>query len=208
MVDPGYSVDLGRFAGAAFLDSKTLIALGENKSYVILRESDSADSNKNFRYFLESFDRFDEVSRSRLSTVRARMMYVMSLAFDPMANALYTVTVPNSKFKRLVVSRFDRSDLVLSEEFSPMIAPGRGLRFSGERRSLDELFVTGASVADGRMYAISAAYGMLLIIDLNTHAVIAAYTVPGLDRPTGIAIKGSELYIVNEDAIVSMVGRP
>jgi hypothetical protein len=96
IIDPGFSIDLGDFAGAAFLDSRTVMALGENRSYVVLREDDKADADKNFRFFLESFDKFSEVSRSRLSTVRARMMYTMSLAFDPEGKSLYTITVPNA----------------------------------------------------------------------------------------------------------------
>ena len=82
IVDAGFSVDLGRFAGAAFLDKGMVLAVGENKSYVVLEPSDKADADANFRFFLESFDTFDEVSRSRFGTVRARMMYVMSAAYD------------------------------------------------------------------------------------------------------------------------------
>lgn len=208
IVDPGFSVDLGQFAGAAFLDGNTVMALGENKSYVILHEGDHADADKNFRYFLESFDQFDEVSRARLSTVRARMMYVKSLAFDPATKSLYTVTVPNTKVRRLVISRFDRVDMTLSEEFVPALAPASGLKFRGANRSLDELYVTGAAVADGQMYAISAAYGTLLTIDLAARSVVAAHAIRGLENPTGIAIKGGDLYVVNGTGIVSMIEKP
>ncbi len=206
IVDPGFSVDLGRFAGAAFLDGKTVMALSENKSYVVLRENDRADADKNFRFYLESFDKFDQVSRSRLSTMRARMMYVMSLAFDPATDSLYTVTVPNSKARRFVISRFDRRDMTLSEEFTPALGPG--LKFNGEKRSLDELYVTGAAVAGGRLYAVSAAFSTLLTIDLATHTVVAAHAVPGLERPSGVAIKGGDFYIVCEDGEVVIAGKP
>ena len=208
IVDPGFSIDLGKFGGAAFLDGQTVMALGENKSYVVLSEKDGADADKNFRYFLESFDRFEEMSRSRLGTVRARMMYVMSLAFDPAANSLYTVTVPNSKYKRLVVSRFDRRDLTLSEEFAPAIAAGSGLTFSGEKRSLDELFVTGAAVENGRLHAVSAAYNLLITIDLAGHSVVSAHSIPGLVRPTGLAIKGGEFYVCSEGGEIFVIARP
>ncbi len=205
IVDPGFSVDLGRFTGVAFLDGRTVMALGENKSFVILREDDHADAGKNFRFFLESFDKFEELSRSRLTTVRARMMYTMSLAFDPGTNSLYTVTVPNSKVKRLVVSRFDRRDLTLSEEFVPALAPESGLKPSGGKRTLDELYVTGAAIAGGRLYAVSAAYSTLLTIDLRTHSVIAAHGIQGLSRPTGLAIKGNDFYVVNADGEVFVI---
>jgi disulfide bond formation protein DsbB len=208
VVDPGFSIDLGRFAGAAFLERKTVMAVGENKSYVVLRESDQADADKNFRFFVESPDRFEEVSRSRLGTVRARMMYTMSLAFDPVTNSVYTITVPNAKVKRLVVSRFDRRDLTLSEEFMPVLASGSGLTLSGEKRSLDEYYVTGATIDDGRLYAISAAFSTLLTIDLAAHAVVAAHAIPGLDRPVGLAIKGNDFYIAGEGGALAIVPRP
>jgi disulfide bond formation protein DsbB len=207
VVDPGYSVDLGNFAGAAFLDGKDVMALGENKSYVVLREDDKADADGNFRYFLESFDRFSEVRRSRFGTVRARMMFTMSLAFDPASRSLYTVTVPNSKSKGMVVSRFDRRDLTLSEEFTPVLKPGAGPVLAG-KRSLDEYYVTAATIENGRMYALSAAFSTLLTIDLATRQVVAAYAIPGLDRPTGVAVKGDSFYIVCQDGRVVTVTKP
>jgi hypothetical protein len=208
IVDTGFSVDLGQFAGAAFLDTSTVLAVGENKSFVVLKENDTADADRNFRFFLESFDRFDEVSRSRFGTVRARMMYTMSAAFDPATKSIYTLTVPNTKVKRLIVSRFDRRDMTLSEEFSPTLAANAGLTLSGEKRSLDELYVTGAAVADGRLYAISAAHGVLLTIDLASHAVVAAHAVAGAGRPVGLAIKGGDIYLVDADGAVRVVSRP
>ncbi len=208
IVDPGYSIDLGHFAGAAFLDGKTVMALGENKSFTILRENDGADANRNYRYFLESFDKFDEVSRSRLGTVRARMMYVMSLAYDPATNSLYTFTVPNSKTKGLVVSRFDRSDMTLSEEYVLKLAPESGLKLSAKNRSLGDLYVTGAAISEGRVYAISAAYSTLLTIDLAGRAIVAAHAIPGLIRPVGIAVRGGDFYIAGEGGEVFVIARP
>jgi len=208
VVDPGYSIDLGQFAGATFLERKIVMAVGENKSYVVLRENDKADADKNFRFFLDSFDKFDEVSRSRLGTVRARMMYTMSLAFDPATKSIYTVTVPNARVKRLVVSRFDRRDLTLSEEFMPALGEESGLRLAGDKRSLDEYYVTGATIDGGRLYAISAAFSTLLTIDLVTHTVVAAHAIPGLSRPVGLTIKGDDLYIVGDSGVLAVVARP
>jgi disulfide bond formation protein DsbB len=206
IVDAGYSVDLGTFAGAAFLDKGALMAVGDNKSFVIVRPSARGDADANFRYFLESAGAFDEVSRSRFGTVRARMMYIQSAAFDPATGSIYTVTVPNNKVKRLVVSRFDRRDMTLSEEFTPTLAPDAGLVLS-PKRTLDELFVTGACVADGSLYALSAAYSTLLKIDPVSHRVTAAYAIPGLVAPTGLAAKGEELYIIGQDGRVWVVGK-
>jgi disulfide bond formation protein DsbB len=207
IVDAGYSVDLGTFAAAAFLDKGALLAVGENKSFVVVRPTAKGDANANFRYFLESAGAFDELSRSRFGTVRARMMYIESAAFDPATASIYTVTVPNNKVKRLVVSRFDRRDMTLSEEFTPTLAPDAGLALS-PKRTLDELFVTGSTVADGSLYALSAAYSTLLKIDLASHRVVAAYAVPGLVEPTGLAAKGDELFIIGSDARIWVVARP
>jgi len=199
VVDVGFSVDLARFTAAAFLDSRTVLAMAENKSYVILRESDKADAAANYRYFLESFDAFEEVGRSRLTTVRAKMMYVMAAAFDPATASLYTVTVPNAKTKRFVVSRFDRRDMTLAEEFTPTLAEGAGLAFRDEKGSLDSFYATGAAFYDGRLYVLSAAHSTLLVIDPASRTVVAAYAIPGLSKPSGLAIKGSEFVIVSED---------
>ncbi len=205
IIDPGYSVDLGEFGAGAFVDQGAVMAVGENKSYVLLAPTDKADADANFRFFLESFDRFDERTRSRFGTVRARMMYVMSAAYNPATRSVYTVTVPNNKVKRLVVSRFG-PDMVLSEEFSPTLASDSGLTLAG-KRSLDEFYVTGAAIAGGRMYTISAAFNTLLTIDLHTRSVTAARAVPGLARPVGIAAKGDELYIVGDGGRVWVVGQ-
>jgi disulfide bond formation protein DsbB len=206
VIDVGYSVDLGQFGATAFLEKGRVMAVGENKSYVVLEPSDKADADANFRYFLESFDQFNEVSRSRFGTVRARMMYVLSAAYDPASRSVYTVTVPNNKVKRLVVSRFG-PDMTLSEEYAPVLSPDSGLAPAG-KRTLDEYYVTGAAIADGRMYAISAAFNTLLTIDLATRAVVAAHAVPGIAKPTGIAVKGDELYIVGESGTVWVISRP
>jgi disulfide bond formation protein DsbB len=201
VIDAGYSVDLGRFGAGAWLDRGQVIAVSENKSYVILQPTDAADAGANFRYFLESFDRFNEVTRSRFGTIRARMMYVLSAAFDPSTASIYTITVPNNKVKRLVVSRFDRRDLTLSEEYSPTLAPDAGL-VPAAKRTLDEFFVTGAAITGRRLYAISAAFSTLLEIDLDRRAVVSARAVPGITRPVGVAIKDGEIYVLGEDGRV------
>ncbi len=207
VVDAGYSVDLARFAGAAFLDGRAVIAVSENKSYVVLREKDGADAAANFRYFRESFDQFEEVRRGRFGTVRARMMYVMSAAYDPARQSIYTVTVSNERNRGLVVSRFDRRDLTLSEEFVLRLSPDAAVQLKG-KRTLDELYVTAAAVRDGRLYALSAAYSTLLEIDLESRAIVAAATIPGLSRPSGLAFKGAELWVVTEEGHLLTVTSP
>lgn len=208
IVDAGYSVDVGRFAGAAFLGSGTVMAVSENKSFVVLKERERAAPAAHFRFFLESPDAFDEVSRSRLSTVRARMMYILSLAFDAGTESLFTFTVPNGKSRRLVVSRFDRRDLTLSAEFSPSLPASATSALQGPDRSLDELYVTAATFSDGRLYGLSAAHATLLAIDPGRGSVVAGYAIPGLVRPTGIARKGDRFHVVSADGTVFIVEAP
>jgi disulfide bond formation protein DsbB len=193
VVDPMFSVDLARFAAAAFLDSQRVIAVSENKSFVVLRErgtsgADADVTTESFRFFLESPAAFDEVSRGRFATIRAKMSYIMSAAADPATKSILTVTVPNARGRRLIVSRFDSSDMTLSEEFVPKGAPG-----------LDRLYVTAATIAGGRLYLLSAAHATLVTVDLASRSVIDARTIPGLERPTGIAIKGGALHVVTAD---------
>jgi DNA-binding beta-propeller fold protein YncE len=205
IVDTGFSVDLARFAACAFLEPGTVMAVSENKSYVALRESDRADAAANYRFFLASFDKFNEVARSRLTTVRARMMYVMAAAFDPETQSVFTVTVPNARVKRLVVSRFDRRDMTLSEEFTPALSPASGLTFKAVNGSLDSMYVSGAAFASGKIYAISAAFGTLLVIDPQTRTVVTAHAIPGLERPVGIAVKGVEAFIIDAAGALTIV---
>jgi disulfide bond formation protein DsbB len=207
VIDPGFSVDVGRLTGITAVDSDTLLALGHNKSFVLLEDSGGkADEDANYRYFLESFGAFNEVRRGRFATVRARMNYVMSVGYGSEVDSFYTVTVPNRRYQRLVISRFDRSDMTLSEELRPRLAPG--LAFAGDERSLDEYYVTGIAVEGNRLYAVSAAFRTLVIFDLDRGELVAAHGLEGPEEPTGLALQGSELYVVNGSGDVVVVERP
>jgi disulfide bond formation protein DsbB len=197
-IDPGYSVDLSGLAGAAFLDSHTVMALSQTKSYVIVRENDSVDQNATFRFFLDNSGRFEEITRGRFATVRARMNYVLSLAWDGARGFLYTVSVPNPRSPRFVVSRFDRGDMTLSEEFLPRLDPASGLQLQAGR-ALDEYVVTAATFQDGRLYALSASYRTLLTVDPATHLVAGACGFSGPDRPAGLAIRNGAVSVIDAD---------
>jgi disulfide bond formation protein DsbB len=203
-VDPNFSVDLATFGDGAVLDDGSVLALSENKSYVILRENQHADANATYRYFLTPGP-FEEVTRGRFATVRAKMNFVRSVAFDPDTHSLYTVSLPNPRAPQVVVSRFDRSDLTLSQESITSLSPDLRLRAG---RSLDELYVVAATVWRGRLWALSAAYSTLLAIDPDDATVVDAYALPRLDRPAGIAITHDELMIAAEDGAFVTVPAP
>jgi len=68
--------------------------------------------------------------------------------------------------------------------------------------------VTGATVADGRLYAISAAYSTLLVVDLERKAVETAYALPDIEQPVGLAVRGSQLLVAQSDGRIAVVERP
>jgi disulfide bond formation protein DsbB len=136
------------------------------------------------------------------------MMYVMSLAYDPASDSLFTITVPNAKTRQLVISRFDRKDLMLSEEFVPRIGPESGLALRDGGHSLAEYYLTGATVVDGRLFAVSPAYSTLLCVDLAGRSVVAAYALDGIEGATGIAVRHGEVFIAGEGNSVCVFDRP
>ena len=202
-LDAGFAVDLSPLAGAAFLGD-TLAVLATNKSYALLRPDSAADPGHEWRHFRATTGGVAELRRARFATVRARQMYVMSLAFDPAAQELITVSVPSARHQRLVVSRFARHDWLLSSEFEPRLAPGLTL---AEGRGLGEYVVTGAVVEGGLLYAVSAAYATLLVVDLAERTLRAAYAVPGLVQPTALALRGTELLVGQADGCLTAIER-
>ncbi len=204
-LDPHFAVDLTPLAGASFIGD-TLAAVSTNKSYVLLRPDPETDEETEWRHFLTTSGGVSELSRSRLATVRAKQMYILSAAYDPDADELVTVSVPSPRHQRMVVSRFDRSDLMISSEFLPRVAPS--LALAGPERSLAEYVVTGAAVADGMLYAVSAAYSAVLVVDLAARTVVEAHSVPGIEQPVGIALRGDEWLIAQADGRVAVVTRP
>lgn len=206
VLDAGFSVDLTPLAGAAFLGRDTLAVLSTNKSYALLTPDPNADEGLEWRHFLSSDGEVRELKLGRFQTVRAHQMYALSLAYDPAAGELITVSVPNPQHRQLVVSRFSREDLVLSSEFVPSLSPD--LVPAVGTRGLGDYMVTGTTVADGRLYAISAEYSTLLVVDLGAKEVLAAYAVPGLVRPVGLTARGSELLVAQADGRVAVIERP
>jgi hypothetical protein len=204
--DRGYSIDLSPLAGATFVGGDTMAVLATNKSYILLRPDLGADAAREWRHFRETDGTMAEVRRGRFATVRARQMYALALAYDPAADELITVSVPSPRHRRLVVSRFDRGDLTLASEFLPRLGPG--LERRDAERGLGDYLVTGADVADGHLYAISAAYSTILVVDLASRTLTAAYAVPGLCDPVGLAVRGQELLVAQGDGRIAVLPRP
>ncbi len=205
VMDPGFSVDLGPLVGAAFVGD-TLAVLADNKTWAALLPTLGAAPDSEWRHYLVSDGRMSEVGLGRFQTVRAHQMYVMSLAFDPAAQELITVSVPNPRHHQLVVSRFARGDMTLSSEFEPRLGPG--LALVSPNRSLADYVVTGATVAGNRLYAVSAAYSTLLVMDMSTGMVAAAHAMPGVSHLVGLATRGSQLLVAQSDGRIAVLERP
>ena len=206
VLDKGYSVDLTPLIGAAFLGGDTLAVLSTNKSYALLLPDPNADPDREWRHFLSTDGTVRELGLGRFATVRARQMYVLSLAYDAEAREAITVSVPSPRHRRMVVSRFARADMMLASEFMPTLAPG--LTLQAPDRGLAEYVVTGAVVSDGRLYAMSAAYSTLLVLDLRTKEVVEAYALPDVEHPVGVALRGSELLVAQRDGRIAVIERP
>lgn len=81
----------GRPTGLAF-DSAT-------DRFLLTTEHGLSLAAANFRYFLVPGP-FDEVRRGRFATVRARMMFVRSVAFDRASNAIFTISLKPGRSNR------------------------------------------------------------------------------------------------------------
>ncbi len=206
VMDPGFSVDLSPLIGAAFAGGDTLAVLGRNKSWALLVPDAAATERDEWRHFLETDGQMKEAALGRFQTVRAHQMYALAFAYDPAAGEFVTVSVPNPRHPQLVVSRFARRDLTLSSEFEPQLAPG--LALAQPSRSPADYLVTGAAVAGGRLYAISAAYSTLLVVDLKDRTLRAAYGVSGVSRPVGLAVRGADLLVAQADGRIAVLRRP
>ena len=203
VMDKGFSVDLSPLAGAAFVGRDTLAVLSTNKSWALLTPVPRADDRAEWRHFLETDGQMSEVGLGRFQTVRAHLMYALAFAFDKAEQELITVSAPNPRHHQLIVSRFARRDMTLSSEFEPRLTPGLTLPAAG--RGPADYLVTGAAVANHLLFAISAAYSTLLVVDLKARTLAAVCTVPGLSHPVGLAIRGQDLLLAQADGRVAVL---
>ena len=98
--------------------------------------------------------------------------------------------------------------MTLAGEYVLRPSPSSGLTLKGDGRSLDEYYVTGAAIDGGKLFAVSAAYSTLLTVDLGARSLSAAHAIDGLHAPTGIAVKGDELWIAGADGRIVVVRKP
>ncbi|WP_163280607.1 disulfide bond formation protein B [Campylobacter fetus] len=172
VLDKYFSATVERFAGANFVGDNIRI-MGINKTSVDVKENPSADKVVNFPYFLEGADKFDEIGRYRLKTSRAKNYYVLTSRSDK--KHTYMITVPNNKYKELIVISTLNSDKGLSAEFIPELGDNVKLK---DGRSLGELYISALAIKDDMLYALSKAYNTLLVIDPKDQIITKAYGLP------------------------------
>lgn len=185
--------------GATFFNDGTFGLLGWNKTYVYLKKAvekpeGKAAEYKAFHDFTEGMDSYNLIKRGTYLTIRARMMHALALAFNPDNNSIYTITVPNNKHKNIVVSRFDRNDSILTEEFRPLKGSSVTLK---EGRSFDEYYVTGLTYKDGRLYALSKQYSSVFALNTVTREIERVYSFDGITNPQGITFKDGKPQILS-----------
>ena len=136
--------------------------------------------------------------RARIGTERAKMFYIHSSATD--GRYIYTATVPDNKNKKtFVISKALQSDWVLSGEFTPA-AP-----MLKKDRSLGELYVTGMVWEDGKLYAVSKNWNVLITIDVANEAVESVLGLPaGLTDIRGLVKKGDTFEVLDANRIVTL----
>lgn len=180
--------------GSAFFNENEFGVLGWNKIYAFFKKDSSRSAKENFPSFIEGQDQYDVSARGVYSTVRARMFHVSSMAYLPENNSVYTVTVPNAKNKKLIVSRFDKNDNLLSEEFIPRIH--ENITYDTEK-DLGNYYITGLTAYQGNLYALSKQFSQILKIDPNSREIVDVYSFNGIENPQGITFYHDRMQILS-----------
>ena len=107
---------------------------------------------------------------------------------------MYMFSVPNEVSKKVVVIRVDKNDQTLSAE--SVLKPGAGLELK-DGRDLNDYYITGADVKNGKILALSKNYNTLLVVDAETMRAVDAYELPAVGDMHAIAIKGESLFILS-----------
>lgn len=172
VLDQYFSATVEKFAGANFINNFIRV-MGINKTSVDVKEEPNADPVKNYRYFKEGANNFTELSRNRLNTSRAKNYFVLTARSDD--KYTYMITVPNNKYKKLIVIEQLNADKGLSAEFTPELADGVTLK---NNRNLGELYISALAIKDGKLYAASKTYNTIIVIDPKPEEIIDTYGIP------------------------------
>ena len=109
-------------------------------------------------------------------------------------------TVPDNKNKKqFVISKALMKDWMLSGEFVPTA------EMLKKDRSLGELYVTGMVYEDGKLYAVSKNWNVLVVIDVAQEAVVEAWGLPEeLTDIRGLVKDGSTFEVIDANRVVKL----
>lgn len=174
ILDHLFSATVEKFVGANYINDEIIRIMGMNKTSANVKENPNADDVKNFRFFLEGYNSFEEIGwRNRLKTSRARNYYVLTARSDD--TNTYMLTVPSNRYKKLIVVEQLNSDRGLAAEYIPTLDSNVKLK---DKRNLGELYITGMGIKDGKLYAISKNYNTIIVIDTNSKKIVDTIGVP------------------------------
>lgn len=180
--------------GSAFFNENEFGVLGWNKIFAFFKEDESKSEKENFPSFIEGLKNYSVTGRGAYNTVRARMLHILSMAYLPENNSVYTITVPNTKHKKFIISRFDKKDNLLSEEFIPTLATGISLK---EGKNLADYYITGLTTYKGYLYAVSKSYSQILKIDPMNKSIVDVLEFNGIKNPQGITFNQGIIQILS-----------
>ena len=200
-MDPWFSANVLDIVGVTEFRDDAYVLMGMNKSFLKIRKNPNADDVTGWPNFAAGRDQVEAVDgfgRGRIGTERAKMFYVHSSATD--GKYVYMATVPDNKDKKtFVISKALQSDFVLSGEFKPtsdLLKDGR---------SLGELYVTGMVYEDGRLWAVSKNFNVLIAIDLASEQVVDVKALPAdLTDIRGLVKSGDTFEILDGNRIVTL----
>ncbi|CZE47691.1 disulfide bond formation protein B [Campylobacter geochelonis] len=174
VLDPYFSATIGSLVGANYIDKDTIRLMGDNKTSADVKENPKADSVANFRFFTQGADKFDEVNgRNRLKTSRAKNYYILSMRSD--GKYSYAFSVPNNKYKKLILIEQLNKDGEVTAEYTPELASNVSLK---DGRALGELYITGSFVKDGLLYAVSKNFNTIIALDPKTREIKDVFGIP------------------------------
>ena len=200
-MDPWFSANVLDLVGITALDKDAYVLMGSNKSLVRVRQNPEADDVQGWPNFTAGRSHIEAVGglgRARIDTERAKFSYIHSSATD--GRYVFMATVPDNKNKKqFVISKALMKDWMLSGEFIPTA------EMLKKDRSLGELYVTGMVYEDGKLYAVSKNWNVLVVIDVAQEAVVEAWGLPEeLTDIRGLVKDGSTFEVIDANRVVKL----
>lgn len=198
--DPWFSANVLDVVGITPYAEDAFVLMGYNKSLLRVRQKPQADDVRGWANFTAGRDQVEHVKglgRARIGTERAKFSHIHSSATDN--RYIYTATVPDNKNKtKLVISKALMADWTLSGEFLPAADLKEG-------RTLGELYVTGMAYDNGKLYAVSKNFNVIVEIDIAAEKVTAAWGIPAeLTDIRGLVKTGNTFEVVDNNRIITL----